>query len=196
MKRIFDLTASFVGLVLFVPVFLIISLLIKLNDNGPVFFKQQRVGKDGKLFLVFKFRSMQVNESAKKGSFEPGDLSRITTIGKFIRRTKLDELPQLFNVLRDEMSLVGPRPEIEKWVAVYPERWKKVLSVKPGITDNASIAYRDEESLLAGCKDPEEVYKEIILPRKLGLYEEYVANNSFYGDLKLIFRTLISIILK
>ena len=196
MKRIFDLMVSFVGLVLFSPVFIIISLLIKFQDDGPVFFKQHRVGKDGKLFMLFKFRSMKVNELSKTGSFEPGDISRITKIGKFLRRTKLDELPQLYNVLIGDMSIVGPRPEVEKWITVYPEKWKLILSVKPGLTDNASIVFRREETLLAESDDPEKTYGEIILPKKLDLSKSYVLNNSFSGDLKLIFMTLYSLIFK
>lgn len=195
-KRLFDFITSFLGLILLCILFMVISLLIKLNDYGPVFFKQKRVGRGGKLFVLYKFRSMKVLKSAKEGIFEPGNTSRITSLGKFLRRTKLDELPQLINVLKGEMSLVGPRPEIEKWVAVYPERWIRILSVKPGITDNASIIYRSEESLLAKSEDPEKIYKEIILPKKLELYEAYVLNHSFYGDLKLIFKTLIHIFKK
>jgi len=196
MKRIFDLIASFVGLLTLAPVFLLICLLIKLDDNGPVFFKQRRVGKDGKLFLMFKFRSMKVIEVSKTGSFEPGDTSRITSIGKFLRRTKLDELPQLYNVLKGNMSIVGPRPEVEKWVNVYPEKWKLILSVKPGMTDNSSIFFRQEEYLLTESDDPEKTYREIILPKKLDLSGEYVLNYSFLGDLKLIFLTLYSLISK
>lgn len=196
MKRIFDLIVSFVGLVLFLPVFIIISLLIKLQNNGPVFFKQHRVGKNGKLFTLFKFRSMKVNQLSKMNSFEPGDISRITKIGNFLRRTKLDELPQLYNVLIGDMSIVGPRPEVEKWITVYPEKWKLILSVKPGLTDNASIVFRREESLLAESDDPEKTYGEIILPKKLDLSIGYVLNNSFSGDLKLIFLTLYSLIFK
>jgi lipopolysaccharide/colanic/teichoic acid biosynthesis glycosyltransferase len=196
MKRIFDLIVSFVGLVLFLPVFIIISLLIKLQFDGPVFFKQRRVGKDGKLFMLFKFRSMKVNNLSKINSFEPGDISRITKIGKFLRRTKLDELPQLYNILIGDMSIVGPRPEVEKWITVYPEKWKLILSVKPGLTDNASVVFRREESLLAKSDDPEKTYGEIILPKKLDLSIGYVLNNSFSGDLKLIFLTLYSLIFK
>lgn len=139
---------------------------------------------------------MKVADYSEKRSFEPGDTSRVTSVGKFLRRTKIDELPQLINVLKGEMSLVGPRPEIEKWVAVYPWRWEKVLSVKPGITDSASILYRSEESLLAESDDPETTYKVIILPEKLDLNEDYVLNNSFFGDLKLIFKTILSVIFK
>ena len=196
MKRTFDFVVSLLGLIILAPLFFVIGFLIKFNDKGPVFFKQKRVGKDGKLFMLYKFRSMRVPEFSEQGSFEPGNISRVTVIGKFLRRTKLDELSQLINVLKGEMSFVGPRPEVEKWVAVYPERWKRVLCVKPGITDNSSIVYRSEESLLAESNDPENTYKEIILPKKLDLYEEYVVDNSFFGDLKLIFKTIFSVIIK
>ena len=195
-KRLFDLVTSFIGLLPLLLVFLIVCIPIKSNSKGPVIFRQKRVGKNGKLFVLYKFRSMKVSDFSERGSFEPGEISRITSVGKFLRKTKLDELPQLINVLKGEMSLVGPRPEIEKWVAVYPERWEKVLSIKPGITDNASILYQREESLLAESDDPETTYKEIILPKKLDLYEEYVLNNSFLGDLKLIFKTIFSVIFK
>jgi lipopolysaccharide/colanic/teichoic acid biosynthesis glycosyltransferase len=196
MKRIFDIALSFVALLLLIPLFIIISILIKLNDAGPVFFRHRRVGKDGKLFMLYKFRSMRVLKSAAEGSFEPGETSRITPIGKFLRSTKLDELPQLINVLVGDMSLVGPRPEVEKWVAVYPDRWKRILTVRPGITDNSSIVYRREESLLAESEDPEKTYREEILPRKLDLYEDYIIHHSFYKDLKLIYKTLLSVIFK
>jgi lipopolysaccharide/colanic/teichoic acid biosynthesis glycosyltransferase len=194
LKRIFDFTTSFACLILLSPLFFLIGLLIMLNDKGPALFKQKRVGRDGKLFVLYKFRSMKNIESPKQENFEPGSISRITSIGKLLRKTKLDELPQLYNVLKGDMSLVGPRPEVEKWVAVYPDRWKRVLSIKPGMTDNSSITFRNEESLLAKSNDPEKTYKEIILPRKLDFYEEYIINNSFYGDLKLIFKTLYSVI--
>jgi lipopolysaccharide/colanic/teichoic acid biosynthesis glycosyltransferase len=195
MKRLFDFMAALLGLVLLFPFFLLISFLILFNDKGPVFFRQKRVGRYGKLFVLYKFRSMRVPESEKEGSFEPGNISRITSTGKLLRKTKLDELPQLINVLRGDMSLVGPRPEVEKWVAVYPARWKKVLNVKPGMTDNASIVFRGEESILVGSENPEKMYEETILPRKLELYEDYVANNSFFGDLNLIFKTFLNIFL-
>ena len=130
---------------------------------------------------------------AEEGSFEPGDLYRVTRIGKFLRKSKLDELPQLVNILKSDMSLVGPRPEVEKWIALYPERWKRILSVPPGLTDNASIEFRNEEELLAGSGNPEKTYKETILPKKLELYEDYILNHSFTGDIKLIFKTILSI---
>ena len=190
MKRLFDFIIALLGLILLFPLFIAIGILIRINDKGPVFFKQKRVGRGGVLFVLYKFRTMKVLVGTKDGLFEPGNVSRITSFGKLLRRSKLDELPQLFNVLLGDMSLVGPRPEVEKWVAVYPERWGKVFSVKPGMTDKASILYRNEESILVGSENPEKMYEETILPRKLELYEDYVANNSFFGDLKLIFKTL------
>jgi len=196
MKRSFDFFVSVIGLVLLSPFLILISLLIKLQDNGPVIFKQERVGENGKLFVMYKFRSMWNLESAEKGSFEPGNDSRITPIGRFLRRTKTDELPQLFNVLKGDMSLVGPRPEVEKWVAVYPEKWKQVLTIRPGITDNAAIVYRNEESILATSEDPEKTYKEFILPHKLTLYKEYVNSHTFWGDLELIYKTICSVTAK
>jgi lipopolysaccharide/colanic/teichoic acid biosynthesis glycosyltransferase len=193
MKRFFDFFVALIGLIILLPFFIIIAILIYKNDGGPVFFKQKRIGKFGKFFIIFKFRSMSVIESAKEGVFELGNISRITSVGRLLRKTKLDELPQLINVLKGEMSIVGPRPEVEKWVSVYPERWQKVLSVKPGITDNASILFRSEESILAKSDNPELTYKEIILPKKLEFYEDYVVNHSFFGDLKLIFKTIFYI---
>jgi lipopolysaccharide/colanic/teichoic acid biosynthesis glycosyltransferase len=190
MKRVFDISVSFLGLILLTPLFIIICLLILIDDKRPVLYKQNRVGKDGKPFVILKFRSMRVISTSESGTFEPGNLSRITTIGKFLRKTKIDELPQLINVLKGDMSIVGPRPEVEKWIAVYPERWRKILKVKPGITDNASIRFYNEEKLLSESNDPEYTYRDIILPKKLELYEDYVENNSFYGDLKLIFNTI------
>jgi lipopolysaccharide/colanic/teichoic acid biosynthesis glycosyltransferase len=196
MKRVFDLIVAITGLILLIPLLIPIGLLIKMNDKGPVFFTQKRVGKGGRSFALYKFRTMKVNGSPKECAFEPGNLSRITLVGKFLRKSKLDELPQLFNVLKGDMSLVGPRPEVEKWVAAYPERWKLILSVAPGITDNASIEFRNEEALLANSKDPEKTYREVVLPKKLDLYEDYVINRSFLGDIKLIFKTIFYVFYK
>jgi lipopolysaccharide/colanic/teichoic acid biosynthesis glycosyltransferase len=196
MKRIFDLTVSFIGLILLLPLILTISMLIITDDKGPVFFRQWRVGKEGRLFVLYKFRSMKVTGSCIDGTFEPGNTARVTKIGRFIRSTKIDEIPQLWNVLKGEMSLVGPRPEIQTWVDTCPERWKKILTVRPGITDNASLEFRNEEAILVKSKDPGTTYKEIILPRKLDLYDQYISSHSFAGDLILIFKTLLSLIKK
>jgi lipopolysaccharide/colanic/teichoic acid biosynthesis glycosyltransferase len=176
--------------------FIMVGISIKLFDKGPVFFRQKRIGRAGIPFYIYKFKTMNDSVSYSEGSFEPGDVSRVTFIGKFLRNSKLNELPQLINVLKGDMSIVGPRPEVEKWVSVYSDRWHEVLKVKPGITDHASIVYIEEEALLAGSYDPEVMYREVILPRKLDLYEEYVQKNSFLGDIRLIIRTLSCLILK
>ncbi|MBN38084.1 MAG: hypothetical protein CMI29_06405 [Opitutae bacterium] len=196
MKRLFDIFSALVGLFLLGPVFLGILTVILAAHGRPVFFKQHRVGRNGIDFLLLKFRTMCVQKGAEAGQFDAGDCSRVTSVGKFLRKTKLDELPQIWNVLRGEMSVVGPRPEIRKWVEAYPNRWQEVLTVRPGITDPASIRFRNEEVILAEASDPEAEYREVILPQKLALYEEYVANASFVGDIALIFKTIIIVIRK
>jgi len=190
LKRILDFLVSLTGLLTLTPLFIVLSCLIKLNYSGPVFYRHKRVGKKGKIFTLYKFRSMRSSEYSGNGIFEPGNTSRVTSIGKFLRRTKLDELPQLFNVLKGDMSLVGPRPEVEKWVAVYPEKWERILSIKPGITDKASLEFRHEEKLLSESSDPDETYLNVILPRKLDLYTDYVNNHTFSGDIRIIILTL------
>jgi len=190
MKRTFDLVVAAFSIIILFPVFVVIATMIWLDDHGPILYRQERVGRSGKLFILYKFRTMKQAVSGTQGRFDPGDTSRVTRIGKVLRRRKLDELPQLFNVLKGDMSLVGPRPEIEKWVSLYPERWEKILKVRPGITDNASILYRDEESLLSGSDDPVRTYREEVLPKKLSIYESYVTSRTFFGDLNLIFRTI------
>jgi lipopolysaccharide/colanic/teichoic acid biosynthesis glycosyltransferase len=195
-KRIFDVITSTLGLVILSPLLLIIAFSIKSSTPGNIFFRQLRVGKDGTLFPLIKFRTMQNIPLASEGRFDPGDKSRVTRIGSFLRKYKLDELPQLINVIKGEMSVVGPRPEIKQWTEVYPEKWEIVLKVTPGITDNASIVFSDEEELLSKSDNPNETYRDVILPRKLDLYVSYVNNHSFSGDIGIIFRTLIKIISK
>lgn len=192
MKRIFDLTMSLTGLVILSPILFLVALAIVIDSGWPVFFVQKRVGLGGVLFSMYKFRSMTVVREASHGSFDAGDSSRVTRVGRWIRRSKVDELPQLWNVLIGDMSLVGPRPEVLKWVTVYPERWQLVHTVKPGITDNASIEFRNEEALLAASDAPLATYKEVVLPQKLTLYESYVRSHSFWGDILIIFKTLFS----
>lgn len=194
MKRIFDIIISLIALVLFSPLFMLIVLSLLIFDGRPVLFRQRRVGINGSDFMLNKFRTMRLKQESSTATFDAGDKSRITKSGFFLRKTKLDELPQLWNVLIGDMSLVGPRPEVRKWVDVYPERWTKVLTVKPGITDPASIYYRNEEELLAKAADPEAYYRDHILPHKLDLYEEYVMTRSFCGDIYLILKTILSII--
>jgi lipopolysaccharide/colanic/teichoic acid biosynthesis glycosyltransferase len=190
MKRGMDLALSAVGLFFLLPSLGAISVAVWLSSGAPIFFRQRRVGRGGQAFALLKFRTMSVKAGAETGSFDAGNAQRVTSLGRVLRKSKLDELPQLWNVLKGDMSLVGPRPEVAKWVSVYPERWARVLSVRPGITDPASIRYRNEEQLLAASPDPERTYREEILPRKLDLYEEYVRTQSFWADIAIILKTL------
>lgn len=195
-KSIIERAIAALALIVLGLFFLIIALIIKLFMPGPVFFTQQRVGLYGKPFKLIKFRTMRVASGKSKGSFDAGDSSRITPLGRLLRKTKLDELPQLFNVLIGEMSIVGPRPEVKQWTEVYQEKWKIVHSVKPGITDNASIEFRNEEQILAQASDPIKAYRDEILPRKLELYIDYVNHQSFVGDIIIILKTLKAVLLK
>ena len=194
LKRIFDIFFSFIGLVILLPFFLIIGLLLVIDSPGGMFYKQVRVGKNYKDFQLFKFRSMRT-DSDKKGLLTVGGRdSRITRMGYFIRKYKIDELPQLLNVFLGDMSLVGPRPEVRKYVSLYNESQKKVLSVKPGITDFASIEYSNENEILGKAENPEQVYIDEIMPAKLNLNLKYIAEQSFITDLKIIFKTIVKII--
>lgn len=193
MKRAFDFIFSFIGLILLSPIFLIISLLIALSSKGGVFYKQTRVGKDNIDFKVYKFRSMIVNAD-KKGLLsigKDGRDPRITKIGYILRKYKLDELPQLINVLKGNMSLVGPRPEVRKYVDLYDNKQKEILKVKPGITDIASITFRNENDLLSQNPNPEDYYIQEIMPKKISLSLEYVKTRSLIKDIKLIFKTIL-----
>lgn len=192
-KRLFDVAVALVGLVLLAPLFALIALTIKLDSTGPVFFQQPRVGRRGKTFKILKFRTMTV-QTCETRQLTVGDDCRITRAGRFLRRYKLDELPQLINVLNGTMSLVGPRPEVPRYVACYPPDIRAiVLSVAPGITDWASILYREESTILGRATDPEKTYIEVILPIKLSYYVRYVRERSFWNDLKIIYKTLIAI---
>lgn len=162
--------------------------------SGPIFFLQERIGKGGHAFGLIKFRTMLVAHDKTKGSFEPGDSSRVSPLGKFLRKAKLDELPQLFNVLKGDLSIVGPRPEVRQWTEVYTKKWAIAHSIKPGLTDNAAIEFRHEEKILALSDDPIKTYREVILPRKLDLYMDYVKNQSLWGDIKIILKTMRAII--
>lgn len=192
-KRAFDLLGALLGLLVLLPVLVVVAVVVRLSSPGPVLFRQTRVGRGGRDFVLFKFRTMAVRAGSERGTFDAGDATRVTRAGRFLRATKLDELPQLWNVVRGEMSLVGPRPEVRKWVQVDPDRWASVHSVKPGITDPAAILYRDEERTLAAAHDPEAEYRERILPRKLALYDEYVRTRTFWGDLKILWRTAVAL---
>jgi len=193
-KRIFDFLVSFFGLIIFSPLFLIISILIKLDSEGPVFYRGVRVGQFGKPFKIFKFRTMVKDAEKLGGPSTPSDDPRLTKIGKILRKYKLDELPQLINVLKGEMSLVGPRPEVKVYVdRLKPEEREKILSVKPGMTDLASLWDFHEEEILKGSADPEKAYMEKIRPKKIQLQLEYVKNRSLFLDLKIIFKTILKL---
>jgi lipopolysaccharide/colanic/teichoic acid biosynthesis glycosyltransferase len=196
MKRILDITGALVGVVLLSPLLAMVWLAVVLESGLPGLFRQRRMGCGGSEFSLYKFRTMTVQRGTERGSFDAGSSARVTRVGKLLRKTKLDELPQLWNVLVGDMSLVGPRPEVRKWVEAYPERWAKVLTVRPGITDPASIEFRNEEELLAAAPEPEAYYRNVILPRKLDLYEGYVASRTFGGDIMILFKTLRAVISK
>ena len=189
MKRLFDIVASGLGLILLCPLFLILAIWIKLDSKGPVFYRQVRVGYKNKDFRIFKFRSMRVG--ADKGSLVTigGHDPRVTRSGYFIRKFKFDELPQLINVFLGDMSLVGPRPEVRHYVDYWTPEQMHVLDVRPGITDPASIKFRNENELMEKAEDPEKYYIEVIMQEKIKLYLEYVENHSFLYDLGLIFKT-------
>lgn len=193
-KRIFDLFFSLVGIVILMPLFLVIAVLIKLDSAGPVFFQQVRIGRFGREFRIYKFRTM-VHEAEKMGKqITVGQDKRITTIGNFLRKYKLDELPQLFNVIKGEMSLVGPRPEVPKYVALYTPRQRQVLDVLPGITDLASIQFRNESELLENTANPENIYISEIMPQKLELNMQYISQVSLGFDIFIILKTLLRVI--
>ena len=197
MKRLFDFIASFYGLILLSPIFVLAALWIKIDSRGSIFFRQERVGFQGEGFRIHKFRTMVLDAEKKGKQITVGADSRITTAGVFLRKYKLDELPQLIDVLVGDMSLVGPRPEVSKYIDCYSDDEKyDVLSVKPGITDNASIEFRDENELLASSKDPEAAYISEVLPKKIALYRKYVRERSFFGDVAIIFKTIFLIIKK
>ena len=194
MIRVCDIVFSFFGLLLLSPLFLIVALWIVLDNPGPVFYHQQRVGKDGKDFGLLKFRSMRVGAD-KMSLITIGDRDpRVTRAGYYIRRFKIDELPQLWNVLTGDMSLVGPRPEVRRYVDLYTDEQRKVLSVRPGITDYASIEYIDENRLLAQSKDPDKTYIEEIMPAKIALNMRYINHQTLGEYLKILFLTMTKII--
>ncbi len=193
-KRLFDFIVSLFGILILLPLLLVLAIIIKLDSGGPVFFKQVRVGKEGTEFKIFKFRTMEVDAEKKGMQITVGKDKRITKSGHILRHSKLDELPQLINVLKGDMSFVGPRPEVPKYVALYNEYQKNILKVRPGITDLASIEYRDENTLLAKSKDPEDTYTKEIMPKKIELNIEYLKNMSVFYDIKLILKTILVIL--
>lgn len=194
MKRIFDVTASGLGLLLLSPLFLIVAIWIRLDSPGPVFYRQTRVGRYNKDFRLLKFRSMRVG-SDKKGLITVGGRDpRVTRSGYYIRKYKLDELPQLINVFKGDMSLVGPRPEVRKYVDLYTPEQLHVLDVRPGITDMASIRYRNENELLEQAADPEQFYRDTVMQDKLRINLEYISDHSFFKDIKIILMTFKAVV--
>ncbi|OYU27702.1 MAG: sugar transferase [Burkholderiales bacterium PBB2] len=190
-KRLFDVFCAGLGLLLLSPLWILVAIWIKLDSPGPVLFRQERVGRFGKPFFIHKFRSMRVDAPALGPQITVGDDPRITRSGRFLRASKIDELPQLWDVFRGAMSLVGPRPEVPRYVALYtPAQRELVLSVRPGITDPASLQFRHESEILARAADPEREYVEVILPAKLRIAGDYVRDASVWGDLRLILATL------
>lgn len=194
-KRLFDWLASGLGLLVLSPLLLVLALWIKLDSPGPVFFRQERVGLGGRVFRIHKFRTMVVDAEKQGLQITVGSDSRVTRVGQWLRKYKIDELPQLIDVWLGHMSLVGPRPEVLRYVAQYPDDIRElVLSVRPGITDRASIEFKDENMILGLATDPHKAYLEEVLPKKLSFYVAYVNERSFFGDVKIIFRTIREVI--
>ena len=191
-KRAFDLAVSAVGLLLLSPLLCAIAVLVKLQDGEGIFFRQERIGKAGRPFGMWKFRTMVAHASFLGPAITVGDDSRVTQIGRVLRRYKLDELPQLFNVLKGEMSMVGPRPEVPKYVAMYTDTQRAVLDLKPGVTDKASIVYVDEATLLARHADFERFYIEHLIPAKIRINLEYAAQATLAGDIGVLLQTIFS----
>lgn len=194
-KRLFDIFISFFGLILLSPLLVLLSALIRKEDNGPVFFRGLRVGKDKKTFRMYKFRTMVMDAENIGGPSTSRNDSRITNVGKILRRYKLDEIPQLLNVLKGEMSLVGPRPEVVSEAKTYDPQWDVIFSVRPGITDLASIEFRNEGEIIAnsGIEDAHEAYRRLIKPKKLKLQREYVENRSWFLDIKILSKTVMAL---
>ena len=194
LKRLMDIVISGCALFVIWPVLLLIAAAIKIDDPGPVFYRQVRVGKDGKPFRIFKFRTMVVDADKKGLAITVGRDNRITRMGRLLRKTKLDELAQLINVFTGEMSFVGPRPEVPKYVNMYTPYQRQVLLVRPGITDYASIAYRNENDMLEGAEDPEKMYIDVIMPDKIELNMKYLREISPLADIRLILSTIVAVI--
>ena len=193
-KRCFDILASLFGLIFLAIPFIFIAIAIKASSKGPVYFRQERVGKNGKHFRIFKFRTMVSDAESKGMQITVGTDSRITKVGKFLRKTKIDELPQLINVLIGQMSFVGPRPEVPHYVEMYTEYQRNVLRIKPGITELASIIYKDENEVLAQSDDPEKTYIEEIMPKKIEINMQYIEKMNVFYDIKLIFKTFAAVL--
>lgn len=195
-KRVFDIVACVTAVLVLCPVWLCIGLMVACGSKGGAFYRQTRVGRNGKEFKLLKFRTMRKDADKIGGLITVGEDNRVTRVGRFLRKYKLDELPQFLNIIKGDMSIVGPRPEVPKYVALYDERQRRVLSVRPGLTDYASIEYISENELLAQSPDPDKTYIEEIMPAKLELNLKYIDNQSVMEDLRLIFKTLFSIVKK
>ena len=193
MKRAFDLMVASLGLVLLSPLMVIAALLVKLDSSGPIFFRQERMGKGFRPFFIYKFRTMVHDRRGHGGLVTIGDDPRITRIGWLLRKTKIDELPQLFNVLKGEMAFVGPRPEVREFVELFREDYENILKIRPGITDLASLKYRDEATFLGKFNNPAEAYVTQILPDKIRLAKDYIQRSSFFFDLGVILKTLLKL---
>lgn len=194
MKRLFDILISCLGLILLLPLFIVVALLIKLDSKGPVFFRQERVGKDFREFNIIKFRSMTADSTSRGPEITVGGDKRVTKVGIYLRKYKVDELPQLINIFIGDMSFVGPRPEVKKYVEIFRSDYEKLLQIRPGITDPASLQYSNEEKVLSMSQNWEADYINIVLPKKIKLSSLYVDMcNGILYDLKLIFKTLIKI---
>lgn len=192
-KRLFDISIALIGLIILSPLFVLVAFLIKLDSEGPVFFRQERIGKNFIPFFIYKFRTMVQDAPLRGGPLTFGKDHRITGIGHILRKTKIDELPQLINVLKGEMSFVGPRPEVKHYIEFFQEEYAQVLRVRPGITDLASLRYRDESAILGQSQNPEEEYIKRILPEKIELAKKYLKRSSFLFDLTIILKTLFKL---
>jgi len=193
MKRLFDIFMALIGLLLLSPLGVVVALLIKIDSKGSICFCQERIGKEFRPFYIYKFRTMVEDAPEKGGPVTFGDDPRITRVGRFLRKTKVDELPQLFNVFRGEMSFVGPRPEVRRYVERFRKDYEEILKVRPGITDLASLKYHDEAEVLGLAGNPEEEYLGKVLPDKIRLAKEYLKHSSFFFDVALILRTLLKV---
>jgi lipopolysaccharide/colanic/teichoic acid biosynthesis glycosyltransferase len=193
MKRTLDIVVSLIGLICFLPLLLVVAVLIKLDSTGPIFFRQERIGRGFRPFQILKFRTMIDNAQRTGGLITFGGDPRVTRIGRILRKTKVDELPQLLNVFKGEMSLVGPRPEVPRYVRAFQKEYEEILKVRPGMTDLASLKYRNEEAMLGQSEHPEEEYMKRVLPDKIKLAQDYVRHSSFLFDLSLIFKTLFKL---
>jgi lipopolysaccharide/colanic/teichoic acid biosynthesis glycosyltransferase len=193
MKRLFDIVVSLIGLICLLPLMLLAAVLIKVDSTGPIFFRQERIGRGFRPFQILKLRTMIHNAQKTGGLITFAKDPRITRVGRILRNTKIDELPQLINVLKGEMSLVGPRPEVPRYVEAFRNEYEEILKVRPGMTDLASLKYRNEEAILGQSDDPEEEYMKRVLPDKIRLAKDYLQRSSLFFDLTLIFRTLLKL---